>query len=88
MNESAREIQQIARLENVVEDGLGKNRLGVVLARVARKSVWVVERRVDSPAFAAFELQNECFDVVVVRREALCAFRCQIAYKDLFQISS
>lgn len=79
MDESAWEIQQIARLKNVVEDGLGKNRLGEVLARVARKSVGVVERSVDSPAFAAFELQDERFDVVVVWREALCSFRCQIA---------
>merc|ERR1712002_1413375 len=78
MDHAAREIQHVSRLENGIEDAFSQVGLLKVLAGESRKDLVGRSRVVEAPALAAFELEDEGLDVVVVRSKALGARRSQV----------
>lgn len=82
VNEASWEVENVARLQDGVDDWLADLLLAEVGAREARQNFLFAQRLVDSPAFLAFQLEHEGLDVVVVRREALRSGRSEIAGAD------
>lgn len=73
MDESARQIKCVARLQASVEAFLPfllvEIRLAEIAARLQRQMSDVITWRVDTPTLAALQLKQERVDVVPVRRE-------------------